>query len=193
MVQAEGRIKIVSQEVLADDWGTLKKWTFAYRRADGTWETQRRETYDRGDGAVVLLCNRARRSVILTRQFRLPAYVNGHGGMLIEACAGLLDADDPEACVVRETREETGYLIAAPRRIFDAFMSPGSVTERLAFFVAEYEPSARREAGGGVGDEEIEVLEILLDDALGMIGRGEIVDAKTIMLLYHAKVHRLVE
>ena len=119
--------------------------------------------------------------------------MNGHDGMLIEACAGLLDADDAEACIVRETQEETGYLVTAPRRIFDAVMSPGSVIERLASFVAEYEPSARREAGCGLGDEEIEVLEILLDDALAMIGRGEILDAKTIIQLYHAKVHRLVE
>jgi nudix-type nucleoside diphosphatase (YffH/AdpP family) len=192
-MSAEMRIAIEHELVLSSDWGVLKKTTFRYRHANGRSQTQVRETYDRGNGATILLYNRARKTVVLTRQFRLPAYVNGHHGMLIEACAGLLDADDPEGCIVRETEEETGYHIAAPTRVFQAFMSPGSVTERLTFFVAEYEPCMRATAGGGVEGEDIEVLELPLDEALSMVASGEIVDGKTIMLLQHAKLHGLAD
>lgn len=169
----------------------MKKTTFAYQRGDGRWDVQTRETYDRGNGATILLYNAERGTVVLTRQFRLPAYVNGHYGMLIEACAGLLDADNAEDCIKRETEEETGYKITAPRRIFEAFMSPGSVTEKLTFFVAAYE--SRASVGGGMEDEDIEVLELSLDDALAMIEGGDIVDGKTIMLLQYAKLHHLVD
>jgi len=186
------RIVVKQVQVLADDWGVLKKTTFDYMRGDGRWETHSRETYDRGNGATILLYNRARKTVLLTRQFRLPAYVNGHHGMLIEACAGLLDADNPETAIKRETQEETGYAVAAPRKIFEAFMSPGSVTERLAFFVAEYEPDAHAN-GGGVDGEDIDVLEPTLDEALAMVASGEIADGKTIMLLQHAKLHGLLD
>ncbi len=187
------RIEIKEVQLLANDWGVLKKTTFGYRRRDGQWETQSRETYDRGNGATILLYNRERKTVVLTRQFRLPAYVSGHHGMLIEACAGLLDRDDAEGAIMRETEEETGYRVMAPTKIFDVFMSPGSVTERLAFFVAEYEPGTQAATGGGVEDEEIDVLDIMLDDALDMIDGGEIVDGKTIMLLQYAKLHGLVD
>lgn len=189
----EGRIRIEDVEVLSQDWGVLKRTTFAYRRGDGRWEAQSRETYDRGNGATILLYNAERGTVVLTRQFRLPAYVNGHSGMLIEACAGLLDADDAESCIMRETQEETGFIVARPTKIFEAFMSPGSVTERLAFFVAPYDAGTQRVRGGGVEDEDIEVIELPLDDALAMIDSGDIVDGKTIMLLQYAKLRNLLD
>jgi nudix-type nucleoside diphosphatase (YffH/AdpP family) len=192
VLSVDGRIAVEKVEVLSEDWGVLKKTTFAYRRGDGRWDRHTRETYDRGNGATILLYNRARGTVVLTRQFRLPAYVNGHPGELIEACAGLLEAEDAEDCIRREAEEETGYRIEAPRRIFEAFMSPGSVTERLAFFVAAYEPGERASAGGGVGDEDIAVVELSLDHALAMIESGEIVDGKTIMLVQYAALHGLV-
>ena len=190
----EGRIRIQRVEVLSDDWYTLKKTTFEYLRSDGVWQTQSRETYDRGNGATILLYNVARGTVILTRQFRFPAFVNGHSGMLVEACAGLLDADDSEQCIKKEAEEETGYSVGEVTRVFEAYMSPGSVTEKLHFFVAPYEPGERRSSGGGlVADgEDIEVLELRLAEALRMIDRGEIVDGKTIMLLQYAQIHRLV-
>lgn len=191
----QDRIRVRDVEVLSDDWYVLKKTTFEYQRRDGAWQTMSRETYDRGNGATILLYNRVRRTVVLTRQFRYPAFVNGHPEPLIEACAGLLDARDPETAIRSETEEETGYRIGAPKRIFEAFMSPGSVTERLVFFVAEYEPADKVEAGGGVASEgeDIEVMEPTLDEALAMVGRGEIVDGKTIMLLQYAKLNRLVD
>ena len=190
----EGRIRIQRVEVLSDDWYTLKKTTFEYLRSDGVWQTQSRETYDRGNGATILLYNVARGTVILTRQFRFPAFVNGHSGMLVEACAGLLDADDAEQCIKKEAEEETGYRVGAVTKVFEAYMSPGSVTEKLHFFVAPYEPGERRSSGGGlVADgEDIEVLELRSAEALRMIERGEIVDGKTIMLLQYAQIHRLL-
>ncbi|HEX2886273.1 NUDIX domain-containing protein [Vineibacter terrae] len=188
------RIRIKHVKVLSDDWAILKKTTFDYLRKDGTWQTQNRETYDRGNGAVILLYNRTARTVVLIRQFRLPAYVNGHPEPLIEAPAGRLDADDPETCIRKETEEETGYRVSQPRRVFNAFMSPGSITERLVFFVAEYDPSDRIAAGGGDASEgeEIEVIEPTLEAALAMIERGDIIDAKTIMLLQYAQLKGLL-
>ena len=186
------KINIEEVELLSDNWGVLNKTTFAYQRRDGSWERATRETYDRGNGATILLYNKAQQTVILTRQFRLPAYVNGHSGWLIEACAGLLDNNNAEDAIKRETEEETGYQITTPTKIFEVFMSPGSVTERLAFFVASYEPNQRRGLGGGVEGEDIEILELSLDRALDMIERGEIVDGKTIMLLQYAKLHNLL-
>lgn len=190
----QDRIRIQSVQTLSDDWHVLKKTTFDYRRKDGTWQTLSRETYDRGNGAAILLYDPGRGRVLLTRQFRFPAYVNGHPEPLIEACAGLLDDRDPETCIRREAEEETGYRVAAPRRVFEAFMSPGSVTERLVFFVAEYSPADRTSDGGGVAaeGEDIEILEPTLAEALAMVGRGEIMDGKTILLLQYAQLHRLL-
>ena len=191
----EDRIRVRHVEVLSDDWYVLKKTTFDYRRQDGTWQTLHRETYDRGNGAAILPYNRERGSVVLTRQFRFPAYVNGRAdGMLVEACAGLLDRDDPEACIRKEAEEETGYRLGRVEKVFEAYMSPGSVTEKLYFFVAEYEPGSKAAAGGGLeaDGEEIEVLEVPLTEALAMVQRGEIVDGKTIMLLQHAALSRLL-
>lgn len=186
---ANERVRIVEQRVLADDWFVLKKTTFDYRHSNGRWQRLQRETYDRGDGAALLLFNRARGTVVLIRQFRFPAYANGLAdGMLVEACAGLLDNEAPEVAIRREVEEETGFAVRMPRKVFEAFMSPGSVTERLHFFVAEYEAGDRTGEGGGDASEgeDIEVLELPLERALAMIGRGEIQDGKTIMLLQHA-------
>lgn len=188
-------IRIQKVETLSDDWYILKKTTFDYRRKDGSWQTQSRETYDRGNGATILLYNRERKTVILTRQFRFPAYVNNHHGMLIETCAGLLDESAPEEAIRRETEEETGYRIHNVTRIFDAFMSPGSVTERLYFFVAEYDEDSHIDNGGGLHSdgEDIEVLELNFQQALLMIDTGEIMDGKTIMLLQYALIHHLLD
>ena len=188
-------VKIRQTEVLSDNWYTLRKVTYDYLTTDGTWQTQSREAYDRGNGATILLYNRDNKTVILTRHFRLPTFVNGNPtGMLIEACAGLLDKDNPEDCIKRETEEETGYKVSEVRKIFEAYMSPGSVTEILYFFVAEYSKAMKVNDGGGVAHEQenIEVLELPLDNALQMIKTGEIKDAKTIMLLQYAKLENLV-
>lgn len=186
------RISFVSDEVLSDDWYLLRKVTFDYQRRNGSWQRQSREVYDRGNGAAILLYNMDRRAVLLTRQFRMPAYLNGcRDGLLIEACAGLLDGDDPAACIRREAEEETGFRIRAPRQVFAAYMSPGSVTERLHFFVAEYEDRDRVSKGGGEvkEGEEIESIELALDEAMQMVDSGAIQDGKTIMLLQYA--HRV--
>lgn len=189
------KIKIISTEILSDNWYLLKKVTYEYFR-DGEWKTQTREAYDRGNGATILLYNRENKTVILTRQFRMPSFINGNEtGMLIEACAGLLDKDNPEDCIRRETEEETGYKISSVKKIFEAYMSPGSVTEILYFFIAEYRASMKVNEGGGVEEEQehIEVLEIKIDDAMRMITTGEIKDAKTIMLLQYAKLNNLID
>lgn len=189
----EDRIRIHKVETLSDDWFVLKKTTFDYRRSDGTWQRQSRETYDRGHGATILLYNRERRTVVLVRQFRFPAYGEGHDGFLIEAAAGLLDQATPEVRIKAEVEEETGYRISEVRKVFEAFMSPGSVTERLHFFVAEYDPASRPGKGGGVEEEgeDIEVLELTMERAMAMMASGEIADAKTIMLLQYAALHLL--
>ena len=180
-------IHIRSVEVLSDDWAILKKFTFDYRRRDGSLETQVRQTYDRGHGAVILPYDPERGTVLLVRQFRLPAYVSGHPEPLIEACAGLLDRDDPETCIRREAEEELGTRLRTVEQVFHVFMSPGSVTERLMFFTARYSPEDRIGRGGGDAHEgeDIEVLELALDEALAMIDGGRIIDGKTIMLLQH--------
>src|SRR5437868_10317683 len=144
------RIRILEEKLLSDDWFVLKKTTFEFQRRDGSWQRQSRETYDRGNGAAILLFNAERGTVVLTRQFRFPVFVNGCAdGQLVEACAVLLDGDDPKSCIRREAEEETGFRIHSPRKIFEAYMSPGSVTEKLHFFVAEYEASDRVSEGGG--------------------------------------------
>ena len=189
------KIKNVSTEILSKNWYTLKKITFDYLQKDGTWKTQSREAYDRGNGATILLYNKQNSSVILTKQFRLPTFINGNkSGLLIEACAGLLDRDNPEDCIRRETEEETGYKITDVRKIFEAYMSPGSVTELIYFFVAEYSKEMKVHQGGGLEDdgEDIEVMEMTLDNAMEMITSGAIKDGKTIMLLQYAKLFNLV-
>jgi GDP-mannose pyrophosphatase NudK len=189
-------MKILKTEILSDNWYVLKKVTYEFTKKDGTVETQTREAYDRGNGATILLYNRENKSVILTKQFRLPTYINGNEtGMLIEACAGLLDKDNPEDCIKRETEEETGYKVSQVQKIFEAYMSPGSVTEILYFFAAEYSKDMRVHEGGGVEDEQenIEVLEIPFTQATEMLRNNEIRDAKTIMLLQYAQLHRLLD
>ncbi|MBR1218062.1 NUDIX domain-containing protein [Bradyrhizobium sp. U87765 SZCCT0131] len=182
------RIRVENVRLLSDNKYILKTTTFAWRRSDGTWQTQHRETYDRGSGAALLPYNRARRTVILTRQLRYPAFVSGYDDLMIEVPAGLLDGAAPDERIRAEAEEEIGYRIAQVHKVFEAFMSPGSVTETLHFFVAEYDPSMKIGDGGGLADEgeDIEVLELPFDEAMAMIVDGRIVDAKTIMLLQHA-------
>lgn len=189
------QVKIISTEVLSNNWYILKKVTYEYRKKDGSVLTQSREAYDRGNGATILLYNQQQRTVILTRQFRLPTYVNGNEtGMLIETCAGLLDQDNPEDCIRRETEEETGYQIRDVRKVYEAYMSPGSVTELIYFFIAKYEASMKVNEGGGVENEEenIEVLELNIDDAMAMVANGTIKDGKTIILLQYLKLNSLL-
>ncbi len=186
-------IRIHAEQLLSDDWHVLKKTTFDLRRRDGKWQTMSRETYDRGNGATALLYNLARRTVLLTRQFRFPAYVNGHDGYLIEAAAGLLDAASPEQRIRAELEEETGHRVGPLRKVFDVFMSPGSVTERLHFFLGEYDAGSQVGQGGGLEaeGEDIEVLELDADEAMAMVARGEIMDGKTVMLLQYLHLHVL--
>jgi len=185
------RIRVKDVRLLSDNHYVLKSTTFEYRRANGEWQTQHRETYDRGNGATLLPYNLARRTVVLVKQFRYPAYVNGYDDLMIEAAAGLLDNASPENRIRAEAEEETGYRLGAIKKVFEAFMSPGSVTEKLHFFVAEYESSMQVGSGGGIADEgeDIEVLELPIDLALTMIAEGRIVDAKTIMLLQYAALN----
>ena len=191
----QARAKLIDSEILSDNWYLLKKIHYEFKKKDGTIQTQVREVYDRGNGATILLYNREQKTVVLTRQFRLPTFVNGNAdGMLIESCAGLLDKDNPEECIRRETEEETGYRIQEVKKVMEAYMSPGSVTEILYFFVAEYTNSMKTTEGGGVAheQEDIEVLEIPYHQALEMIQSGEIKDGKTIMLLQYAQINRLL-
>jgi GDP-mannose pyrophosphatase NudK len=191
----ETNVSIEKTEILSDNWYTLKKVTFNIKKENGQTETQSREAYDRGNGAVILLYNTHTKNVILTRQFRLPTYINGNpDGMLIEACAGLLDDDNPEDCIKRETEEETGYKISKVEKIFEAYMSPGSVTEILHFFIAEYSDDMKINEGGGLEEEgeNIEVLQLQFDETLSMIDKGEIKDAKTIMLLQHLRLKNIL-
>lgn len=190
------KIKILSSEILSDNWYTLRKVTYEYQKKDSNPEKQIREAYDRGNGATILLYNNDSKNIILTRQFRLPTYLNGNEtGMLIEACAGLLDKDNAEDCIKRETEEETGYKVTEVKKIFEAYMSPGSVTEIVYFFVAEYANEMKINEGGGLDAEQenIEVLEIPFEKAYAMIASGEIKDAKTIMLLQYAQIHNLLK
>jgi nudix-type nucleoside diphosphatase (YffH/AdpP family) len=176
-------------ELLASGWHVLRRTTFDQRHRDGRWTAEQRETYDRGNGATLLLYDTARRTVLLTRQFRYPAYVNGSpDGLLVETAAGLLDDQDPESAMRREAEEELGVVVGPLTRVFDVWMSPGSVTERLHFFAAPYTRAEGLSAGGGVVEEgeDIEVLELDVDEALAMVDDGRIADAKTIMLLHWA-------
>ena len=189
------KIKIQQTDLLSDNWYVLNKVTFDYQKEDNTVETHVREVYDRGNGAAILLYDTIHKTVILTRQFRLPTYLNGNEtGMMIEVCAGLLDEDHPEQCILRETEEETGYRLPAVHKVLETYMSPGAVTEILYLFVGEYDASMKVGDGGGVDTEQenIEVMELHFDDAFAMIQTGEIKDAKTIMLLQYAKINNLV-
>jgi nudix-type nucleoside diphosphatase (YffH/AdpP family) len=185
------RVRIKNVEILSDDYYLLKKTRFEYRRANGEWQEQTRETYNRGNCATILPYNLAQHTVILVRQFRYPAYVNGYDDLLIEAAAGVLDGEAPEVRIRAEAEEETGYRLGEVKKIFQAFSSPGTVTEKQHFFIAEYDPAMRISSGGGLADEgeDIEVLELPIDQALAMIVDGGIVDAKTIMLLQYAALH----
>lgn len=185
------RIRVEDVAVLSSDWSILKKTTFSFQRTDGSWQQQSRETYDRGNGATILLYSPRQRTVILTRQFRYPAFVNGHDDLLIETPAGLLDNAEPETRIRAETEEETGFRVREVRQVFDAFMSPGSVTERLHFFVGEYEATDRVSQGGGNKDEgeDIAIFEVRIEEALAMIESGTIRDGKTIMLLQYAALN----
>jgi len=189
------RVKILKTEVLSDNWYVLRKVTFSCQLKDGTWQEQSREAYDRGNGATILLYNKVQKTVILTRQFRLPTFINGNPtGMLIESCAGLLDKDNAEDCIRRETEEETGYKVSDVRKVFELYMSPGSVTEILYFFTAEYSKAMKVNEGGGAHDEQenIEVLELPFSNAMEMINTGEIQDGKTVILLQHLKLHNII-
>ena len=185
------RVRVKDVRLLSDNHYVLKTTTFEYRRANGEWQTQHRETYDRGNGATLLPYNLAERTVVLVKQFRYPAYVNGYDDLMIEAAAGLLDNASPENRIRAEAEEETGYRLGKVQKVFEAFMSPGAITEKLHFFVAEYEAGMRVGSGGGIASEgeDIEVLELPIDQALAMIGDGRIADAKTIMLLQYAALN----
>jgi nudix-type nucleoside diphosphatase (YffH/AdpP family) len=185
------RVRVKNVHALSDRHYRLNEVEFDYRRGNGEWQTQKREVFDRGHAATLLPYNFATRTVVLTRQFRLPAYLAGHDDLLIEAAAGMLDNETPEKRIRAEAEEEIGYRLHEVRKIFEAFMSPGSVTEKLHFFVAEYAPSMRVGSGGGLAEEgeDIEVMEPSIDEALAMIADGRIVDAKTIMLLQYAALN----
>ena len=190
------KIEILKKKVLSQEWAVLNEYTYSFKRNDGTTQIQNREVYDKGDGASIILYNKETNKVILTRQFRMPTYVNGNNdGYMIEACAGLLDGLTPEECVVKETEEETGYKIQTPKRLFHSYMVAGAVTEIIYFFIAPYDESMKRTMGGGLKEEgeEIEVLEFDFDEAYKMIFTGQIVDAKTIILLQHMKIEKIME
>lgn len=182
-------ITLIKDKLLSDNYFVLRNYTYELATKSGEVVRHRREVYDRGNGATILLYNRDKNSVVLTRQFRMATWVNGNAdGMLIEACAGLLDNDTPEDCIRKEAIEETGYAVGAVTKLYEAYMSPGGVTELIHFFAAEYNDALRDNAGGGVEDEAIEVLELTFPDALAMVKDGRIRDGKTIMLLQHAQL-----
>lgn len=188
-------IKIKKTEILSDNWATLSKITLDYTKEDGSVEEQKREVYERGNGAAILLFNKKKKTVVLIKQFRLPTYLNqNETGFIIEACAGVLEEEHPEETIIRETEEETGYRIHEVKKIFKSYMSPGSVTEIIHFFVAEYDAEMKISKGGGLASEHenIEVIEMPFEQAYNMIASGEIVDAKTIMLLQYAKINQLL-
>ena len=189
------KVRNIKKEILSDNWYTLNKFTFEYQKDDGTWEKQSREAYDRGNGAAILLYNSKKGTVVLTKQFRMPTYVNGNDdGMMIEVCAGLLDGDAPEDCIKKEIEEETGYKIENVQRVFETYMSPGSVTEILYLFVGAYEDQMKVGEGGGAEHEteNIEVMEITFQEALQKVKTGEICDAKTVILLQYAQINGLL-
>lgn len=187
------KIENIRKELLSDNWYLLHKYTFDLKSKNGGSVQQVREVYDRGNGATMLLYNRAKSTVVLTQQFRMPTYINGNAsGMLLEACAGLLDADSPEQCVRREALEETGFQVNDVKKIFEAYMSPGGVTEIIHFFIAEYSDDDRLTPGGGIEDEEIDVVELPFSTAIAMIADGRIKDGKTIMLIQYLQIHQVM-
>ncbi|WP_100615326.1 NUDIX domain-containing protein [Confluentibacter citreus] len=189
-------IKNLVSKLLSDNYYILKKITFDYRLSNGTWVTQSREVYDRGDGAGILLYNKEKQTVILTKQFRMPTYMNDNkDGMLVEICAGMLDKDHPEACIIRETEEEVGYRLEKVKKVFEAYSSPGVMTEKMYFFVGEYTDAMKVSSGGGLDSEheDIEVLEIPFKKAVDMLNNGDIMDTRTIVLLQYAQIHKLLE
>lgn len=189
-------VKNIKKVLLSDNWYTLNKIVFDYKMSNGKWVAQEREAYDRGNGATVMLYNRKKQTVVLVSQFRMPTYLNGNdSGMLIESCAGLLDGDDPETCVIKEAEEESGFRVTKVKKVFESYMSPGAVTEVLYFYIAEYDDGDRVSSGGGLADEQedITVMEVDFNKALAMISKGEIKDAKTIMLLQYLKIHGLMD
>lgn len=191
----KSKVKINSIVNLSHDWYKLDKLDFDYQLKDDTWQNQSRECYDRGDGAAILLYNPSKKSVVLTKQFRMPTFLNGNKtGLMIEVCAGLLDENDPITCIIKEAEEETGYQISNPKKLFEIFSTPGAVTEKIHYFVAEYRDEMKVSEGGGVAEEteEIEVVEMLFEDAIKMIFSGEICDAKTVILLQYAQIHNLI-
>jgi len=196
MVQMNNsKVKIKSVKNLSNDWYKLDKINFDYQIKNGSWQNQNRESYDRGDGACILLYNTIEKKVILTKQFRMPSFLNGNeDGMMIEVCAGLLDKDDPLTCIKKESEEETGYKISEPKKVFELYSTPGAVTEKIHYFIAEYTNDMKISEGGGLEEEteEIEVLEFNFKDALNMIYSGEIKDAKTIILLQYAQINELI-
>lgn len=190
------RIKNIKSTLLSDNYYVLKNLRFDYLKADGTWVNQMREVYDRGDGAGILLYNKAKKTVILTKQFRMPTFMNGNNdGFLIEICAGMLDKDNPEDCIIRETEEEVGYRIDQVKKVYEAYSSPGVLTEKMHFFVGEYTENMKVNEGGGVEGEheDIEVLEWPFDDVITKLNNGEIQDTRTIVLLQYALIHKLLE
>jgi len=191
-----GSVKNIQKKVLANDWYTLNKMTFEYQKEDGDWEKQSREAYDCGDGAGILLYNKEKKTVVLTKQFRMPTYLNENPtGMLIEVCAGLLDGDSPEICIKKEALEETGYKIAEVQQVLESFMVPGSVMQKLYLFIGEYTDDMRVSEGGGADyeTENIEVLEYDFSKAMEMVWSGEIKDAKTMLLLQYAQIHNIIQ
>jgi len=189
------KVKIIAIKNLSKAHYKLDKVNFEYQTKSGNWQTQSRECYDRGDGAAILLYNPTKKTVILTKQFRMPSYLNGNQtGMMIEVCAGMLDKDNPEACIIKEAEEETGFKIKKPKKIFELYSTPGAVTEKIHYFIAEYNDQMKISDGGGLEEEheEIEVLEINFEKTLSMIVTGEICDAKTVVLLQYAKLNNLI-
>lgn len=188
------KIEIIKDKLLSDNWFTLRNYTYELQKKDGSRIEHKREVYDRGNGATILLYNRKKQTVLLVRQFRMPIYVNGNSqGMLIETCAGLLDDDSPEDCIRKEAIEETGYQVGEVAKLFELYMSPGGVTEIIHFFAAEYDDTTRHNEGGGVEDEDIEVLEVPFRQALEMVKCGEIKDGKAVILLQYAQINGLLD
>lgn len=189
------RVKNINSELLSKQYYILNKVTFDYLMSNGEWITQVRECYDRGDGAGILLYNKKKQTVILTRQFRMPTFLNGNKeGFLVEICAGLLDKDNPEACIIREAEEEVGYKLKSVKKIYEAYSSPGVMTEKMHFFIGEYTTNMKVNEGGGLEceHEDIEVLELPFKEAIKMLNNGEIHDTRTIVLLQYALIHKLL-